>query len=101
MSVEVEKPALSSAAAKFVEKEHKLLIDGGWVAAESGKTFPVEDPATQETIAHAPAGDKADIDRAVGAARRAFETGPMVTSFAGRTVEDCVATGRSSRVLCR
>ena len=50
MTVAIEKPALSSAAAKFVEKEHKLLIDGEWVAAKSGKTFPVEDPATEETI---------------------------------------------------
>ena len=38
--------------------------------------FPVEDPATEETITHVAAGDKADIDLAVAAARRAFETGP-------------------------
>src|SRR5215469_1283430 len=76
MTVAIQKPALSSAAAKFVGKEHKLLIDGRWVAAKSGKTFPVEDPATEETIAHVPAGDKADIDLAVAAARRAFEHGP-------------------------
>ena len=54
----------------------QLFIDGKWVAAKSGKTFPVEDPATEETIAHVPAGEKADIDLAVAAARRAFETGP-------------------------
>ena len=53
-----------------------MLIDGKWVAAQSGKTLPVEDPATEETITHVPAGDKADIDLAVAAARRAFETGP-------------------------
>jgi phenylacetaldehyde dehydrogenase len=76
MTIAIEKPALSSAAAKFMAKEHKMLIDGKWVAAKSGKTFPVEDPATLETIAHVPSGDKADIDLAVAAARRAFETGP-------------------------
>src|SRR5580700_2715022 len=76
MTIAIEKPALSSAAAKFLEKEHRLLIDGKWVPAQSGKTFPVEDPATEEIIAHVPAGDKADIDLAVAAARRAFETGP-------------------------
>src|SRR5271163_2366495 len=76
MTVAPQRPPLSSAAATFLAKELKLLIDGKWVAASSGKTFPVEDPATEETIAHAPAGDKADIDLAVAAARRAFETGP-------------------------
>jgi phenylacetaldehyde dehydrogenase len=76
MTVAIEKPALSSAAAKFVEQEHKLLIDGKWVPAKSGKTFPVEDPATEEMIAQVPSGDKADIDLAVAAARRAFEVGP-------------------------
>jgi phenylacetaldehyde dehydrogenase len=76
MTVAIQKPSLSPAAAKFLAKELKLFINGEWVAAKSGKTFPVEDPATEETIAHAPAGDKADIDLAVEAARRAFETGP-------------------------
>jgi phenylacetaldehyde dehydrogenase len=52
------------------------LIDGKWVEAQGGKTFDVENPATQEIIAHVPAGDKADIDLAVAAARHAFETGP-------------------------
>jgi phenylacetaldehyde dehydrogenase len=53
-----------------------MLIGGSWVEAKSGKTFEVEDPATQEIIAHVPAGDKADIDAAAAAARKAFETGP-------------------------
>src|SRR6202142_2608837 len=76
MTVTIEKPALGAAAATFLAKKHKMLIDGKWVAAASGKTFAVEDPATEEIIAHVPAGDKADIDLAVAAARRAFETGP-------------------------
>ncbi len=76
MTITIQKPALSAKAAKFLTKELKLFIDGKWVAAKSGKTFPVEDPATKETIANAPAGEKADIDLAVAAARRAFETGP-------------------------
>lgn len=53
-----------------------MLIDGQWVEARSGQTLPVEDPATEEVIAHVPAGNKADVDRAVEADRRAFETGP-------------------------
>jgi len=76
MTITLEKPSLSPAANKFVAKQHKLFIDGKWIPAASGKTFPVEDPATQETIAHVPAGEKADIDHAVTAARRAFESGP-------------------------
>src|ERR1700681_1179382 len=72
----IQRPSLSSAAEAFLAKEHKLLIDGKWVAAKSGKTFAVEDPATEEVIAKVPAGDKADIDAAVAAARRAFEAGP-------------------------
>src|SRR5262245_54752100 len=76
MTAAIQRPPLSSAATRFLAKELKLFIDRKWVAAKSGKTFPVEDPATQETIAHAAAGEKADIDLAVAAARRALETGP-------------------------
>ena len=76
MTIAIRKPALGSAATAFLAKKHQMLIDGKWVDARSGKTFAVEDPATEEIIAHVPAGDKADIDLAVAAARRAFETGP-------------------------
>ena len=79
MTIATERPALSSAAAAYLSKERKLFIDGKWVAAKSGKSFAVEDPATQETIAHVPAGDKDDIDLAVRAARRAFESGPWAS----------------------
>jgi len=72
----IRRPALSAAAAAFLAKKHQMLIDGKWVDARSGQTFTVEDPATEEIIAQVPAGDKADIDLAVAAARRAFETGP-------------------------
>jgi phenylacetaldehyde dehydrogenase len=76
MTIAIRKPSLGSAATSFLATDHKLLIDGKWVAAKSGETFAVEDPATEEVIAHVPAGDKADIDAAVAAARRAFEAGP-------------------------
>ncbi|WP_297254660.1 aldehyde dehydrogenase family protein [Bosea sp. (in: a-proteobacteria)] len=64
-----------------------MLIDGRWVQAQSGKTFATHDPATGDVIANVPEGDKADIDLAVKAARRAFETGPwarMTPSARGR-----------------
>src|SRR2546425_7995854 len=54
----------------------KMLIDGEWVDAASGKTFDTLNPATGEVIAHVAEGDKADVDKAVRAARRAYEKGP-------------------------
>jgi acyl-CoA reductase-like NAD-dependent aldehyde dehydrogenase len=54
----------------------KLLIGGKWVDAESGKTFETVNPATGEVLAKVAEGSKADIDKAVKAARDAFENGP-------------------------
>src|ERR1700719_496040 len=51
----------------------KMLIDGQWVDAASGKKFEPHNPATGELLATVAEGDKEDIDRAVAAARRAFE----------------------------
>src|SRR5882757_1063036 len=51
----------------------KMLIDGNWVEAASGKTFESHNPATGELLATVAEGDAEDINRAVGAARRAFE----------------------------
>ncbi len=51
----------------------RLLIDGKWVEAVSGKTFNSVNPATGEVLARVAEGDAEDIDRAVAAARRAFE----------------------------
>ncbi len=64
---------LSPAASAFVSRRHKLLIDGQWVDAKSGKTFAVFDPSSGGQIAQAAEGGAADIDAAVTAARRAFE----------------------------
>lgn len=57
----------------FLGRAGKMLIDGQWVDAASGKTFTTLNPATGEVIARVAEGDKADIDKAVAAARRAFE----------------------------
>src|SRR5438876_7607984 len=54
-------------------RTYQLFIDGQWVDAESGKTFTTPNPATGETLAEVAEADKADIDKAVTAARRAFE----------------------------
>lgn len=60
----------------FLQGTKKMLIGGKWVEAVSGKTFPVYNPATGEVLAQVAEGDKEDIERAVEAARQAFETGP-------------------------
>jgi aldehyde dehydrogenase (NAD+) len=54
----------------------KLLIDGQWRDSVSGKTFKTFNPATEELITEVAEGDAADIDLAVKAARRAFDSGP-------------------------
>src|SRR5579863_9491878 len=60
----------------FISRTHKILINGKWVEAASGKTFATYNPATGEVLANVAEGDREDIDRAVKAARAAFETGP-------------------------
>lgn len=52
------------------------LINGKFVDAASGKTFPTLDPRTGEVIANVAEGDAEDINRAVSAAREAFDNGP-------------------------
>jgi phenylacetaldehyde dehydrogenase len=69
-------PDINSAAAQFVQKKGKILINNQWSDAASGKTFPTYDPATGEVLAQIAEGDKVDIDRAVAAARKAFNGGP-------------------------
>ncbi|KAK1433806.1 hypothetical protein QVD17_10723 [Tagetes erecta] len=54
----------------------QLLIDGKFVDAASGKTFPTLDPRTGDVIANVAEGDVEDINRAVSAARKAFDEGP-------------------------
>ena len=66
----------------FVSRKHKMLINGRWVDSASGKTFPTYNPATGEVLAEIAEGDREDINRAVQAARNAFENGvwPRLTA---------------------
>ncbi|XP_019423664.1 PREDICTED: aldehyde dehydrogenase family 2 member B7, mitochondrial-like isoform X2 [Lupinus angustifolius] len=60
-----------------VEVQHtQLLINGKFIDAASGKTFPTLDPRTGEVIAQVSEGNGEDVDRAVAAARKAFDEGP-------------------------
>ena len=67
---------LLPATREFIARRHRLLIDGEWVEAASGRTFETTDPATGDTLAEVAEGAREDVDRAVRAARRAFEEGP-------------------------
>lgn len=68
--------ALGRASHAFLNAPHRHFIDGEFVAGSSGETIPVVDPTSGETVSRVAAGNAADIDRAVKAARRAFEAGP-------------------------
>jgi phenylacetaldehyde dehydrogenase len=63
-------------ARQFAASQHKLLIGGRWVEAQSGRTFDSLNPATKEKLATVAAADKADADLAVCAARAALD-GPL------------------------
>jgi len=56
-------------------KDYRCFIDGEWVAAQAGETFESFDPFTAKVWAQIPKCDARDVDRAVEAARRAFEAG--------------------------
>ena len=63
---------MSDGAHAIAVSTKRLLIDGELVEALSGKTFPTINPSTGEVIAHLALGEAADVDRAVAAARKAF-----------------------------
>ncbi len=83
-------PGVDPEVHQFIRsRTRRMLIDGKWVEAASGKTLTTYDPATEEPLAEVPAGEKEDVDRAVRAARRAFESGPwrrMTPSERGRAL---------------
>lgn len=88
MSSVLEK-SISPKAQAFLSSSRPMLIDGKWVQSASGKTFPVYDPVSGEVSANVAAGDAEDINRAVEAARKAFESGPwrdMTPSERGRLI---------------
>jgi len=70
------KAAIGSQLSAWLSTPRRQLINGRWVAAASGKTFDVFNPADGSVIARVAEGDLEDINRAVSAARRAFESGP-------------------------
>ena len=70
------------AGVKTEVKTYQMHINGEWVDGESKKTFPVYDPASEEIIAQVPDANAGDVNRAVAAAKAAFEVGPWSTTTA-------------------
>jgi phenylacetaldehyde dehydrogenase len=88
MGVAISPVGIDPRVSDFLEKPHRILIDGKWVNAASGKTFPTYNPATGEVLAEVAEGDRADVELAVKAARKAF-TGPwsrITSSERGRLI---------------
>jgi phenylacetaldehyde dehydrogenase len=80
---------ISSTASAWLSKPKYNLIGGKWVCAGSGKSFEVFNPADGSLLTRAAHGDKQDVDQAVAAARRAFDSGPwrrMTPSERGKLV---------------
>ena len=71
------------------QQAYQFVIDGREAGAVSGRTVTVMNPATGAAVASAPVADEQDVQRAVSAARRAFEEGPwpkMSASERGRVL---------------
>ena len=80
MSVAIAvQPQPSAGVSSFLRRPGRLLIGGEWVDSKSSVRIPVMDPATGAEIATVADANAADVDRAVAAARAAFESGPWAT----------------------
>src|SRR5215469_16189550 len=71
-----------SSSVTMSAKTYKNFINGQWVPASKGQTFPVYDPSTEEVIANVASASAPDVDAAVKAARAAFDSGPWATTTA-------------------
>ena len=76
LAMAIETTLAQGACAASLQGPHRMLIGGEWVESSSGKTFATIDPASGEEIAQVPYADAEDVDRAVQAAREAFDDGP-------------------------
>ncbi len=70
-----KQPEYSAAAKRSLARKPALFINNEWVASTHGATIPVEDPSTGREIARIVDASDADVDRAVAAARAAFDDG--------------------------
>jgi betaine-aldehyde dehydrogenase len=71
-----------SSIVKTSVRSYQNYVNGQWVSSTSGETFPVYDPSSEEVIAQVASSGAADVDKAVQAARAAFDSGPWTTTTA-------------------
>src|SRR6201981_3935146 len=71
-----------SSIVKTSVRSYQNYVNGQWVGSTSGETFPVYDPSSEEVIAQVASSGAADVDKAVQAARAAFDSGPWTTTTA-------------------
>jgi betaine-aldehyde dehydrogenase len=68
--------------AKAAVRRYQMYINGEFVESQSGKYFPVVEPSTEEILAEVPDADEKDVNRAVAAAKAAFDSGAWPQSTA-------------------
>jgi len=80
-----------------VTEYSKLYIDGAWVPSTATETIEVINPSTEQVIGAVPAGTPADVDRAVAAAKRAFETWGLTSAEERGKYVQAIAEGLAAR----
>lgn len=80
---DVQSPTIDQALATVIDHSQQFYIDGSWVDPRSTDTLDVIDPATEKPIATIAVGGQPDVDAAVSAARRAFESFSQTTGTSG------------------
>ncbi|HYA24314.1 MAG TPA: aldehyde dehydrogenase family protein, partial [Terriglobales bacterium] len=70
------------AGVKADVRTYQMYVNGEWVDSKSNETFAVYDPASEEVIARVPDAGAEDVNRAVAAAKAAFEDGPWASTTA-------------------
>src|SRR5690625_6412557 len=78
---------ISPKVREFLQGTKKLFINGEFVESISGKTFKTYNPATGDVLAHVSEAQSEDVDKAVTAAKDAFEKGPWATMSAAKRGE--------------
>jgi len=76
VAIKTMEPATEGARRFLAAPDKQMFINGGWQDAASGKRIDAIDPASGKRLGSVPAGAAADVDRAVAAARKAFDHGP-------------------------
>lgn len=77
--IDLSHPSITAEAKAFLNKSHRLYIGGEWVESQSGERRKVFDPATGSVISEVAEASQADVEKAVIAARKAFDFGAWRT----------------------